>query len=99
MPPAPFRGQKPPGLALLVWAWGFHGIVWASTEALRIAPMPDEFPTLEAVAALATLAAFVRAVQVSAALGEIRKLSAEVVLALGSGDRETLRRVSEESEG
>jgi hypothetical protein len=61
--------------------------------------MPDEFPTLEAVAALATLAAFVRAVQVSAALGELRRLSAEVVLALESGDRETLRRVSEESEG
>jgi preprotein translocase subunit SecF len=60
--------------------------------------MPDEFPTLEAVAALATLAAFVRAVQVSSALGELEKLSGEVVRALRAGDRETLKRLSEESE-
>jgi preprotein translocase subunit SecF len=61
--------------------------------------MPDEFPTLEAVAALATLAALVRVLQVSAALGELRKLSDEAARALLSGDRETLRRACETSEG
>jgi hypothetical protein len=60
--------------------------------------MPDEFPTLEAVAALATLAAFVRAVQVSAALAELRRLSGDVTRALASGDRETLRGIAAESE-
>jgi len=45
------------------------------------------------------LAAFVRAVQVSAALGELRKLSGEIARALRAGDRETARRVSSASEG
>lgn len=61
--------------------------------------MPDEFPTLEVVAALATLVALVRVIQVSAALGELRRLSDEAARALASGDRETLRRVCATSEG
>jgi membrane protein required for beta-lactamase induction len=61
--------------------------------------MPDEFPTLEAVAALATLAALVRVMQVSAALGELRRLSGEIARALRSGDRMTARRIATESEG
>jgi hypothetical protein len=61
--------------------------------------MPDEFPTLEAVAALATLVALVRVVQVSAALGELRRLSGEIAGALRSGDRTTARRLATESEG
>ncbi len=61
--------------------------------------MPDEFPTLEAVAALATLAALVRAIQVSSALSELQKLSDEAARALLSGDRETVRRACATSEG
>jgi hypothetical protein len=61
--------------------------------------MPDEFPTLEAVAALATLAALVRTVQVARALGELRRLSDELVRALRAGDRKAARRLCAESEG
>src|ERR1041384_1114784 len=61
--------------------------------------MPDEFPTLEAVAALATLVAFVRATQVSAAIGELRRLSAEIARALRADDQAAARRVIAESEG
>jgi len=61
--------------------------------------MPDEFPTLEAVAALATLTALVRAAQVLAALGELKRLSAKLARALERGDREAARRVCAASEG
>jgi hypothetical protein len=61
--------------------------------------MPDEFPTLEAIAALATLAVLVRAVQVGAALSEIRKLSDEIARALRAGDRQAARRICAGSEG
>jgi hypothetical protein len=61
--------------------------------------MPDEFPTLEAVAALATLAALLRTVQVFGALGEVRRSSVEIAEALGRGDRAEARRVCERSEG
>jgi len=61
--------------------------------------MPDEFPTLEAVAALATLAVLVRAMQVGAALSEIRKLSGEIAQALRAGDRQAARRICAQSEG
>ena len=61
--------------------------------------MPDEFPTLEAVAALATLVAFVRATQVFAAIGELRRLSAEIARALRADDQAAARRVIAESEG
>jgi hypothetical protein len=60
--------------------------------------MPDEFPTLEAVAALATLAALVRAVQVYAAMRELRRLSAEIARPLRAGDHQAARRVIAESE-
>ena len=61
--------------------------------------MPDEFPTLEVVAALATLVALVRAAQLFAALGEVRRLSDAMARALRAGDREAARRVVTESEG
>ncbi|HEX6766699.1 MAG TPA: hypothetical protein VF103_14495 [Polyangiaceae bacterium] len=61
--------------------------------------MPDEFPTLEAVAALATLAALVRALQVKAALGELERLSAGIARALRAGDRAEARRMASASEG
>jgi hypothetical protein len=61
--------------------------------------MPDEFPTLEVVAAIATLAALVRVVEVARALGELRRLSGKVARALRAGDREKARRVCAESEG
>src|SRR6186997_2348026 len=61
--------------------------------------MPDEFPTLEAVAAIATLAALLRTVQVFGALGEVRRSSVEIAEALGRGDRAEARRVCERSEG
>jgi hypothetical protein len=61
--------------------------------------MPDEFPTLEAVAFLATLAVLVRAVQVGAALSELRRLSGKIAQALRAGDREAARTICAESEG
>jgi len=61
--------------------------------------MPDEFPTLEVVAALATLVALVRAAQLFTALGEVRRLSDAMARALRAGDREAARRVVTESEG
>ena len=61
--------------------------------------MSDEFPTLEAVAALAVLAALVRALQVFAALGELEKLSGEIARALRAGDRGAARKLATASEG
>jgi len=61
--------------------------------------MPDEFPTLEAVAALATLAVLVRAVQVAGSLSEIRRLSGEIAQALRAGDRKAAKTICAESEG
>jgi hypothetical protein len=61
--------------------------------------MPDEFPTLEAVAALATLVALVRAGQVLAALGELRRLSGELARALRAGDRDAAHRLVADSDG
>ncbi|HEX6274940.1 MAG TPA: hypothetical protein VFZ53_17985 [Polyangiaceae bacterium] len=61
--------------------------------------MPDEFPTLEAVAALATLVALVRAAQVFAALGELRRLSGALASALRAGDRDAAHRLVADSEG
>jgi uncharacterized membrane protein len=61
--------------------------------------MPDEFPTLEVVAALATLVALVRGAQLVAALGEVRRLSDAMASALRTGDREAARRVVTQSEG
>jgi preprotein translocase subunit SecF len=61
--------------------------------------MPDEFPTLEAVAAIATLAALVRAMQISAALRELDRVSGEMARALRAGDRGTARRLATASEG
>jgi len=60
--------------------------------------MPDEFPTLEVVAALATLVALVRAAQLFAALGEVRRLSDAMEHALRAGDRDAARRVVTQSE-
>jgi hypothetical protein len=60
--------------------------------------MPDEFPTLEVVAALATLVALVRSVQVFAALGELRRLSDAIAPPLRAGDRDAAQRVVAESE-
>ena len=61
--------------------------------------MPDEFPTLEVVAALATLVALVRAAQLFTALGEVRRLSDAMASALRTGDCEAARRVVTQSEG
>jgi hypothetical protein len=61
--------------------------------------MPDEFPTLEAIAALTTLAVLVRALQEGAALSEIRRLSGEIAEALRAGDRRAARRICAQSEG
>jgi hypothetical protein len=61
--------------------------------------MPDEFPTIEAVAGLATLVALVRTVQIFRALGEMRRSSVEIADALGRRDRAEARRVCERSEG
>jgi hypothetical protein len=61
--------------------------------------MPDEFPTLEVVAALASLAALVRTAQVFAALGELKRMTREIAPALRAGDRETARRLIADSEG
>jgi preprotein translocase subunit SecF len=61
--------------------------------------MPDEFPTLEVIAALATLAVLVRAAQLVGALSELRSLSDKIAGALRIGDRETARKLCAESEG
>jgi len=49
--------------------------------------MPDEFPTLEAVAALGVLALLIRTLLVASEMQSVPKLSAELVKALGAGDR------------
>jgi hypothetical protein len=61
--------------------------------------MPDEFPTLEVVAALATLVALVRAAQLFMAIGELRRLSGELALALRAGDRDAAHRLVADTEG
>jgi len=49
--------------------------------------MPDEFPTLEAVAALGVLALLIRTLLVASEMQSAPKLSAELVKALAAGDR------------
>ena len=49
--------------------------------------MPDEFPTLEAVAALGVLALLIRTLLVASEIQSVPKFAAELVRALGSGDR------------
>jgi len=50
--------------------------------------MPDEFPTLEAVAALGVLALLIRTLLVASEMKSVPKLAAELVRALGAGDRD-----------
>jgi len=49
--------------------------------------MPDEFPTLEVVAALGVLALLIRTLLVASEMRSVPKLAAELVRALGAGDR------------
>ncbi|MEI9940669.1 MAG: hypothetical protein WDO69_25935 [Pseudomonadota bacterium] len=49
--------------------------------------MPDEFPTLEAVAALGVLALLIRTLLVASEMQSVPKLAADLVRALGAGDR------------
>lgn len=49
--------------------------------------MPDEFPTLEVVAALGVLALLIRTLLVMSEMQSVPKLAAELVRALGIGDR------------
>ncbi|HKO50788.1 MAG TPA: hypothetical protein VJV79_23875 [Polyangiaceae bacterium] len=49
--------------------------------------MPDEFPTLEAVAALGVLALLIRTLLVASEMQSAPKLAAELVKALAAGDR------------
>jgi len=50
--------------------------------------MPDEFPTLEAVAALGLLALLIRTLLVASEMQSVPKLAAELARALGVGDRD-----------
>ena len=49
--------------------------------------MPDEFPTLEAVAALGVLALLIRTLLVASEMQSVPKLAAELVRALAAGNR------------
>ncbi len=49
--------------------------------------MPDEFPTLEAVAALGVLALLIRTLLVASEMRSLPEFAAELVRALGAGDR------------
>ena len=49
--------------------------------------MPDEFPTLEVVAALGVLALLIRTLLVLSEMQSVPKLAAELAKALGAGDR------------
>src|SRR6187431_211408 len=50
-------------------------------------PMPDEFPTLEAVAALGVLALLIRTLLIGSEMQSVPRLAAELVRALAVGDR------------
>lgn len=61
--------------------------------------MPDEFPTLEVVAAIGVIAALVGTFQLRAALGEIPKRATELERALRSGDLDGARALCGRAEG
>lgn len=62
-------------------------------------PVPDEFPTLEAVAAIGVIAALVGTFQLRAALGEIPKRANDLERALRAGDLDTARTLCGRAEG
>ncbi len=50
-------------------------------------PMPDEFPTLEAVAALGVFSLLIRTLLVVSEMQSVPKLAAQLARALAAGDR------------